>query len=113
MARARGIRPLPDRSASSSARAEAGLLEVVGQLLVIPRRGRVGGQEEDVRQVVRPPELERLEVEHRGDQDDAVERDPLVGEVARQARRAGRAVALADEVKRRGPASVAASGTSG
>ena len=53
-------------------------------------------------------EQQRLEVEHRRDQHDSIERHAVALETVTQHRGAGRAVALADQVFRRRPAAVAA-----
>ncbi len=82
------------------------LLEVVGQLAVVVCRRGQGRQVEDVRQVVPPGDVERLEVEHRRDQDDPGRRDPPVQQRVGQPRRAGGSVALAHQIDRRTPALV-------
>ena len=94
-------------------RRQAGPLEVGRQLVVIPGDCRVRRQVSQVRQVVALGEDESLEIEGAGDQDQAVEGDAPVDQVAGQPRGAGRAVALADQVERRGPAVSTGSGTSG
>ena len=81
-------------------------LQVGGELLVVPGRGRVRRKEERVGKVVSLREPGRLEVEDRRHEEDAVEGDALVDEVARETGGAGRAVALAHEEERRRPALV-------
>src|SRR5207248_11601623 len=81
--------------------------QVGWELLVIPGDGRVGREEEDVGQVVAAGEARRLEVQDGRDEDDAVEGDAVLDEVAGKPRRARRPVTLADEEERRSPALVA------
>ncbi len=70
---------------------------------MVPRRRRVRRQVQHVRQVVAFRELRRLEIQDRGDEDDAVEGNALLDEGAGQAGRACRPVAFADQKQRRGP----------
>ena len=82
-------------------------LQIGRQALVIPGDGGVGREEELVGEVVAAVERCRLEVEDRRDQDDAVEVEALLPEPARETGGARRAVALAGQELRRGPAAVA------
>ena len=68
----------------------------------------VGRQVDDVGKVVAGCELDRVELQDRGDQDDAVQVDVRALQVAGEHRRAGRAVALAEQVAGRVPAVVCA-----
>ena len=88
---------------------QVALLELGGQLLVVPGGGGVGRQVERVGQLVAAGEVGGLEVEDRGDQQDAVEGDArALDQIAREPRRARGAVALPHQEQRRGPALVAA-----
>ena len=83
-------------------RAQVLLLQVLRDLLVVPGIGRVSGQFQLVHQVVRPGP-DGLQVEGRGDQDHAIERDAAVDQVAGQSGGAEGAVALpGDEQGREG-----------
>jgi hypothetical protein len=82
------------------------LLTVVGQFAVVEGGRRVGRQEQDVRQVVAPREPGGLEVQDRGDKQDAVEGNALLDQVAGEAGGPGGSVALPDQVQRRTPALV-------
>jgi hypothetical protein len=78
-----------------------------GQPFVIPRGRREGLDLHGPRDVVVGRGLQRLIREQRGDQDDAVQLDPVARlQLARKTRRPDRAVALADQVLGRGIAVV-------
>ena len=78
------------------------------QRLVIPRRGRVRGQEQREGQFVAMIEAQRLQVDGKRDQHDAIEKDVVLFlQLPRQSRRAGGAIAFADQVLRAAPAAVA------
>ena len=47
-------------------------LQILWQFLVIPRRGGIGGQEQRVRKIVSRRKRDRLEIQHRRDQRNAV-----------------------------------------
>jgi len=83
-------------------------LQVGGQAVMVPRRGGVGGQVDDVGQVVAVVKFQRLEVEHRRDEHDAVQVHAVPClQVARQPGRPGGAVGFACQELGRSPALVA------
>lgn len=73
---------------------------------MIPGGCGVGGQKEDVGEIVALLEQRGLEVEDRGDENNAVQGDTFFDEVACQPCGAGSAVTLSNKEKRRGPALV-------
>ena len=82
-------------------------MKIGAQLLVIPGRGRIGGNEQLERKVVCLQEADRLNIEHGGNEDDAVEGDALVHQMSGQPGSTGGAVALSGQEQRRGPSLIA------
>ena len=79
-----------------------------GQRVQVAGDDGVGRQVDDVGEVVARRELDRVELQDRGHEDDAVQVDVRALQVACEHRRAGRAVALAEQVAGRVPAVVLA-----
>ena len=74
---------------------------------MVPRDGGVGRQKQLVGQVIAALEGRRLEIENRGDQDDAVRIDALLLQPSRKAGRSSRAVTFTREKFRRAPSTIA------
>ena len=85
-------------------------LRLIGNLVMIPRRRRIGRQRDDVRLVDRGIQLrivrQQVPVQNVGEQDDAVQIDVMLLQRQREARGAHRAVAFAEDVFGRIPAIV-------
>ena len=87
-----------DAHCSDSCRALVHVLREIGrQLVVIARDHGERRNQKNVRLIVGGVVFERLEIQHRREQRDAVERNAAIGEISGDAGRARRAVAFSEQ----------------